>query len=76
MKTKTFSNVIRAAIELYIIKARTDRLPDKLPADMPKDLFSGKDFEYEKTQDGFILHCRGQDLTKNQTHEYEFKVPK
>lgn len=74
VKTKTFSNAIRTAVELYIIEARTGRLPDKLPADMPKDLFSGQDFEYKKTEDGFILRCRGRDLTKGEIYQYEFKV--
>jgi hypothetical protein len=67
-------NAIRAAIEIYIIKAKTKQLPDELPEGLPKDLFSDKDFEYEKTRDGFILRCRGKDLFKNKIREYEFKV--
>ena len=76
VRRKTHSNAIRAAIEIYIIKAKTDRLPDKLPAALPGDLFSGKDFKYEKTRDGFVLHCQGKDLGKNKIYEYEFKVTK
>jgi hypothetical protein len=53
-----------------------EKLPDEIPADSPKDLFSGKDFEYEKTKDGFVFRCRGKDLFKDEIHEYEFKVPK
>lgn len=74
VKAKTFSNAIKTAVELYIIKARTGRLPDKLPTGLPKDLFSGKDFVYEKTDNGFILRCQGKDLWKNEIYEYEFKV--
>ncbi len=70
------SNAIRAAIDIYIIKAKTGRLPDALPADLPKDLFSGKDFEYKKTRDGFVLRCQGKDLSKDKIYEYEFKVKK
>jgi len=44
------------------------------PEGLPKDLFSGKDFRYEKTADGFTLRCRGKDLDKNETYQYEFKV--
>jgi len=74
--SETFSNAVKSAIELYIIKAKTGQLPDTLPAGMPKDLFSGKDFEYEKTAEGFILRCQGKDLEKDEIPEYEFKVKK
>jgi len=73
-RDKTFSNAIRAAIEIYITKAKTGQLPETLPIGLPKDLFSGKDFRYEKTADGFTLRCRGKDLNKNETYKYEFKV--
>jgi hypothetical protein len=73
-RAKTFNNAIRAAIEIYIQKVKTGQLPETLPAGLPKDLFSGKDFRYERTSDGFILSCRGKDLEKNETYQYEFKV--
>ena len=63
---KTLTNAVRAAIEVYIQKAQTGQLPETLPAGLPKDLFSGKDFKYEKTKDGFILSCRGKDLEKEE----------
>lgn len=69
-------NAVRTAVGIYIIKAKTGQLPDMLPAGSPKDLFSGKDFEYEKTTDGFILRCQGKDLWKDKTYEWEFKVAK
>ena len=75
-KSGTFFNATRTAIEIYIVKAKTGRLPEKLPADLPKDLFSGEDFEYEKKKDGFVLRCRGKDLDKDETFQYEFKVAK
>ena len=78
LKTRfeTHNNAIRAAIELYMIKAKTGKLPDELPAGLPKDLFSSKDFEYEKTADGFILRCQSKDLGRDKVYEYEFKVKK
>jgi len=78
IRAKTVSNATQAALDLYIIKAKTGKLPDTLPARMPKDLFSGKDFQYEKTGDGFILRCQGKELNKDATYEYEyeFKVKK
>ncbi|MHC4426217.1 MAG: hypothetical protein ACYSYV_08985 [Planctomycetota bacterium] len=76
IKNLTFFNAITVAIDMYIVKAKTGRLPDTLPAGLPRDLFSGKDFEYEKTKDGFILRCRGKDLDKDEIFKYEFKIPK
>jgi hypothetical protein len=70
------SNSVRKALDAYIIKARTGRLPDTLPPSPPKDLFSGEDFEYEKKADGFVLRCRGKDLKEDKVHEYEFKIRK
>jgi hypothetical protein len=64
------------AIEILLDRARTGRLADELPAGVPKDLFSGKDFKYEKTKEGFILHCRDEGLGKNKLYQYEFKLGK
>ena len=74
VRAKTHSNALRTAVDVYIIKAKTGRLPDRLPAGSPKDLFSGKDFEYQKTKDGFVLRCRGRDLVKDEIPQYEFKI--
>ena len=70
------SNAIKAAVEMYIIKAKTGKLPDALPAGLPPDLFSGKAFQYEKTKAGFVLRCRGKDLARDVIRQYEFKVKK
>jgi len=74
MVFKTNFNAFITAIEIYIIKAGSGKLPDELPQGLPKDLFSGKDFIYEKTTDGFILRCQGKDLQKDKFNEYEFEV--
>jgi hypothetical protein len=76
VRAGTNFNALKAAIDVYIVKAKTGRLPDTLPAGLPRDLYSGKDFEYEKTKDGFILRCRGKDLDKDEFYQYEFKVSK
>ena len=75
VRTGTHFNALEAAIEIYMVKAKTG-LPDSLPAGLPKDLFSGEDFEYEKSGDGFVLRCRGKDLDKDEIYQYEFKVRK
>ncbi len=75
-RIETHTNAIKAGIDIFLSRARTGRLPDELPAGLPKDTFSGKDFEYEKTKDGFILRCPGKDLDKDEINQYEFKVKK
>jgi hypothetical protein len=70
------SNAVKAAIEIYTIRAKTGKLPDSMPAGLPRDLFSGKAFQYEKTKDGFLLRCRCKDLARDINHQYEFKVKK
>ncbi|MHC4334968.1 MAG: hypothetical protein ACYSUV_14625 [Planctomycetota bacterium] len=76
LKFGAFSNAVRAAIDIYMIHAETGGLPDSLPAGLPKDAFSGEDFEYQETSDGFVLRCRGKDLKEDKVHEYEFKIRK
>jgi hypothetical protein len=73
-RSETQNNAIRTAIEIYLIKARTGKLPEALPAGPAGDLFSGKPFAYEKTAGGFILRCQGKDLSKDEIYKYEFKV--
>ena len=69
--SKTGMNAFMGALEIYIQKAKTGQLPDELPVGLPKDLFSGKDFKYEKNNDGFILRCQGKDLERGKFNEYE-----
>jgi len=75
-RTETHANAIKAAIDICLTRAKTGRLPVTLPTGLPKDVFSGKNFKYEKTADGFILSCRSKDLDKDEIYEYEFKVKK
>jgi hypothetical protein len=78
VRSKTHFNAVKAAIEIYLIKSKTGKLPDELPAGLPGDLFSGKPFEYKKTADGFILRCQGQELSDKdkKVNEYEFRIKK
>lgn len=75
-RIKTHTNAVLAAIDIYLIKARTGKLPDELPAGLPKDMFSGKDFLYEKTDAGFVLKCQGKDLAFDTVRQFEFKAAK
>ena len=78
VRSENGSNAVRAAIEIYLIKAATGSLPKTLPKGVPGDLYSGKPFQYVKTADGFILRCQGRDLNRDEVeiYEYEFKTPK
>jgi hypothetical protein len=75
-RSETYDNAIKTAVEIYLVKAKTGKLPDVLPANLPVDLFSGKPFEYEKTKQGFTLRCRTKEVGKDQPHEYKFKTSK
>jgi len=75
IRQQTHLHAVETAIDLYIAKASTGRLPDALPPDSPRDLFSGEPFEYERTDGGFILRCRAKEYPeKDKPHEYEFIV--
>lgn len=67
-------NALKTAVEVYLAKAQTGALPQALPAYTPKDPYSGQDFEYEITADGFLLRCRAMDLDANRIQQYEFGV--
>ncbi|MBN1361671.1 MAG: hypothetical protein JW993_13830 [Sedimentisphaerales bacterium] len=71
VRKDTHLNVLLTAIDLYIAKAKTGRLPDALPADSPPDLFSGKPFTYTMTAEGFMLRSQNPDSKRSQ---FEFKT--
>ncbi len=74
-RLRTHFNALQTAIDLYVIRAKTGKLPEVLPAGAPLDLFSGQPFEYEKAQDHFTLRCRVQESPeKAQPNQYEFKL--
>jgi len=67
-------NAIRAAIEIYLINAETGQLPETFPPHSPEDPFSGQDFEYEFTSQGFVLRCREKEIDADMLWEFEFKI--
>ena len=68
----------QAAIAIYHVKATTGQLPQTLPEGLPKDPYSGKDFEYQVTAKGFILRCRAKFTIDGRENEepkqFEFPV--
>ncbi len=67
-------NAARAAIEIYLVKAETGQLPETLPANLPEDPFSGQDFEYEVTSQGFVLRCQEKEIGQDRILEFEFLI--
>ena len=67
-------NGIKAAVEVYLVVAKTGRLPRELPDHLPKDPFTGRDFVYEITDEGFTLRCQSEEVP--QRKDLEFKVRK
>jgi len=73
---KTHYSATLTALDVYIITAKTGKLPEESPKSTYIDHFSGKPFIYEVTEDGFALRCRQEDLNKKITHEFKYKLPK
>jgi len=76
VRNAAYLNATRAAIDIYIIRAKTGQLPQTLPDGLPKDPYSGKDFEYEITKDGFTLRCRVKPVDSSEVRQFPFKVAK
>jgi hypothetical protein len=72
---KARMNALKAAIEIYLIKAKTGKLPDTIPKGLPKDPYTCRDFEYELIDDGFALRCQGKNSQRERPRRsLEFKV--
>ncbi|MBN2180592.1 MAG: hypothetical protein JW715_01665 [Sedimentisphaerales bacterium] len=67
-------NITKAAVELYIILAKTGQLPKVLPDYLPKDPYTNQNFIYEITDDGFVLRCQGEEYLRRKNQFLEFKV--
>lgn len=67
-------NAVMGGIEIHLISARQGGLPQTLPEGLPKDPFTGRDFKYEITKDGFTLSVRDQDIAGDRRGRYAFRV--
>jgi hypothetical protein len=74
VRDETQFNAIKAAVEIYLINAKTGQLPNSLPDGLPKDPYSGQDFGYEITKEGFAFHSQGEDFQGRGAQLLEFKV--
>jgi len=67
-----YYNRLLAAIELALVHCQTGQWPEHLPEGLPKDPFTGKDFVYSRTEDGFSLTYDSQDITRSRKRQYVF----
>ena len=70
----TVFNATRAAIEIYLVKAETGQLPGTLPLNLSKDPFSGQDFGYDVTEQGFTISFDPEDIGDLRIRQIEFIV--
>lgn len=73
-RARTRFNAMRAAIELYLIKQRSGQLPNTLPPGLPQDCFGGRDFAYNKNEEGFTLRWQDPDPKPGVRGDCHFKV--
>ena len=66
-------NCTKAAVELYLIMAKTGQLPEKLPENLPEDPFTGRDLLYRKRDYGFVLGCQS-DIFKRGKERFAFII--
>ncbi len=72
------ARAVQAAISVYRIKATTGQLPMSLPTGLPEDPYSGQDFQYHVTDEGFSLSCRAPAAEwgiDNEPRSFDFKIP-
>lgn len=69
-------NALRLAIEIYYICAKTDKLPGILPKGLPKDPYTGKDFQYRITEEGFVLGFDPGKIADFRVRQFNFRVKK
>jgi len=76
MEHEALVNGTKVAVEVYLVLAKTGRLPERLPDYLPKDPFTGQDFGYEITDEGFALRCQGKEFQTRKKSLLEFRVRK
>ncbi len=74
VRNDTHANALLAGLDICLQRAESGKLSTTLPEGLPKDPFSGQDFQYELTDKGFTLRCQTKDPVKDIVHEYAFTV--
>ncbi len=73
VRNATYDNLVTAAIEILLVKARTGYPPQTLPRGLPKDLYTNRDFGYERIDKGFLLRFDPDNLSRVQVRQFEFR---
>lgn len=68
-------NMVRTAVEIYLVAARRGQLPECLGDGLPNDPYSDKAFDYAITPNGFVLRCRAMPGDSREIPELECGVP-
>jgi hypothetical protein len=50
-------NAFSVALDVFLERAKTGRLPERLPRGVAKDPYTGQDFVYTINEEGFVLRC-------------------
>ena len=74
VRNAVYDNLAAAAIEICLMTAKTGHLPQTLPRGLPKDLYAGRDFEYERTAKGFALRFDPDNVSRIRVRQFEFKT--
>ena len=69
-------NCVKVAVEIRLVEVETGQLPAAIPDGLPRDPFSGKDFGYERTEDGFILRLDPEHVSDLRLREFKFGASK
>ena len=75
VRSQNSLNALKTALDIYLVQAKTGKLPDKLPVSAINDLYTDKAMVYEITDEGFTLRCQGTETEKDKKKDtYEFKI--
>ncbi|MCL5279162.1 MAG: hypothetical protein M1376_04555 [Planctomycetes bacterium] len=75
VRNAVYDNLATTALEILLVKARTGQLPRVLPSGLPKDLYTDRGFDYERTAKGFLLRFDPNNLSRIPVRQFEFKTP-
>jgi hypothetical protein len=74
VRNAVYDNLVTTAIEILLVRARTGQLPRVLPPGVPKDLYTNRDFEYQRTEKSFHLRFDPDNLSRIQVRQFEFRT--
>ncbi|MBM4024164.1 MAG: hypothetical protein FJ280_02005 [Planctomycetes bacterium] len=76
VRNAVYDNLVTAAIEICLARATTGPFPKALPAGLPQDLFTGRDFLYERAAESSVLRFDPDNLSRIRVRQFEFRARK